>query len=144
MRRDVREALDETRELAHRIYPPLLEAGGLGVALRIAAASAGVRTYVQVQAATAWPPEVAGTVYFCCVEALERLGAGSRSTITVHEEKGALVFEIVEDGDGSGATTVSADLGWLRDRVEALGGQLAIAPNPGRGTRVLGSLPMSQ
>ena len=146
MGRDVREALDETRKLAHRIYPPLLEAGGLGAALRIAAASAGVRTYVQVQAATAWPPEVAGTVYFCCVEALERLGAGSRSTITVHEEKGALVFEIVEDGagNGSGAPTVSGDLGWLRDRVEALGGQLAIAPDPGRGTRVLGSLPMSQ
>jgi signal transduction histidine kinase len=144
MGRHVREALDETRKLAHRIYPPLLEAGGLGPALRIAAAAAGVRTYVQVQAATAWPPEVAATVYFCCVEALEGLGAGSRSTITVHEENGALVFEIVEDGDGSGATTVSADLGWLRDRVETLGGQLAIAPNPGRGTRVLGSLPMSQ
>ncbi|HEU5212404.1 MAG TPA: histidine kinase, partial [Gaiellaceae bacterium] len=39
MRRDVREALDVTRKLADRVYPPLLDDGGLGVALRSAAAS---------------------------------------------------------------------------------------------------------
>ena len=76
MRREVREALDGTRALANRIYPPLLEAGGLGVALRSAAASAGVSTRVDV-AAGAYAPEVAGTVYFCCVEALERIGPGA-------------------------------------------------------------------
>jgi signal transduction histidine kinase len=32
----------------------------------------------------------------------------------------------------------------LRDRVEALGGQLAIRTEPGRGTRVSGSLPLSR
>ena len=41
--RDVQQALDETAQLAQRIYPPLLEAGGLAAALRAAAASAGVR-----------------------------------------------------------------------------------------------------
>src|SRR5207245_4843265 len=79
MGRDVQEALDGARKLAHRIYPPLLEAGGLGVALRSAAASVGVPTRVQVAAGAACPPEVAGTVYFCCVEALERVGAGAKA-----------------------------------------------------------------
>ncbi len=41
--RDVQQALDETAQLAQRIYPPLLEAGGLAAALRAAAGSAGVR-----------------------------------------------------------------------------------------------------
>src|SRR6476469_4046720 len=38
MARHVQQALDETARLAQRIYPPLLEAGGLAVALRSAAA----------------------------------------------------------------------------------------------------------
>ena len=37
MGREVQHALDETVRLAQRIYPPLLEAGGLVVALRAAA-----------------------------------------------------------------------------------------------------------
>ena len=36
-----------------------------------------------------------------------------------------------------------ADLDYLRDRVEALGGRLAITPESGGGTRVSGSLPLS-
>jgi signal transduction histidine kinase len=142
MRREVQEALDGTRKLANRIYPPLLEAGGLGVALRSAAVCAGVRARVDV-AAGAYAPEVAGTVYFCCVEAFERIGLGASSTVTVREEEGALVFEVVEDGAVSEAATADSDLARLRDQVEALGGQLTVVSEPGHGTRVSGSLPMS-
>ena len=39
MARDVQQALEETAQLAQRIYPPLLEARGLGAALRSAAAA---------------------------------------------------------------------------------------------------------
>ncbi len=141
LRRDVQEALDETRQLAHRIYPPLLDAGGLGVALRVAAEGVGVRTHVQVAADLACTPEVAGTVYFCCVAALEGAGAGAGATVTVREDDGALVFEIVDDGAGSDAGT---DLAGMQDRVEALGGRLTIASEPGHGTRVSGSLPLSR
>ena len=145
LRRDVQEALDEARKLADRIYPPLLEAGGLGVALRSAAATLRVPTRVEVPAGAAYPPEIAGTVYFCCVEALEHVGAGARSTtITVREDEGALVFEIIEDGSGSDVATAGADLASAQERVEALGGRLTIASEPGHGIRVSGSLPMSQ
>jgi signal transduction histidine kinase len=143
MGRDVQEALDETQELSHRIYPPLLEVGGLGVALRSTAATLGVPTRVKVAAITSCPPEVAGTVYFCCVQALEHLGAGGRSTtITVREEERALVFEIV--ADGSGVHAAGADLSSVQERVEALGGRLTIASEPGHGIRVSGSVPMSR
>jgi signal transduction histidine kinase len=142
IRREVRDALDGTRKLANRVYPPLLEAGGLGVALRSAAASAGVPARIDA-AAGAYAPEVAGTVYFCCVEALERIGPGASSTVTVREEEGALVFEVVEDGAGSEAATADWDLARLRDRVEALGGRLTVVSESGHGTRVSGSLPMS-
>jgi signal transduction histidine kinase len=135
--RDVQQAVEATGELAQRIYPPLLEAGGLAAAVRAAAVSAGVRTHVDVAAATDWPPAVAGAAYFCCLVVLERAGDGAQATVTVREEKEALVFEVVANVSGDG-------LGPLRDRVEALGGQLTITSEAAGGTRVSGSLPLSR
>ena len=87
---------------------------------------------------------VAGTVYFCCVEALERIGPGRSSTVTVREDEGSLMFEVVEDGGGgSEVATANWDLARLRDRVEALGGRLTVVTESGHGTRVSGSLPVS-
>jgi signal transduction histidine kinase len=139
MGRDVRQALDETTKLAHRIYPPLLEAGGLGAALRAAAVSAGVRARIEITAGAGYPPEVAGAVYFCWLEALEGAGDGTRATVTVRDEEGPLTFEVVANGVRSHVELVP-----LRDRIEALGGQVAVQSEPGGGTRVSGSLPRSR
>lgn len=144
MARDVQHALEEVGKLAHRIYPPLLEAGGLAAALRSAAASVGVLSRIDVAADAGYPPEVAGVAYFCCLEVLERAGDGARATVAVRHEEEALVFEVYEDGNGSEATISTGVLSCLRDRVEALGGQLTIRSEPGRGTRVSGSLPLSR
>jgi signal transduction histidine kinase len=141
--REVQEALDETAKLAQRIYPPLLEAGGLAAALRAAAASAGVRARIEVAAGAEFPLELAGAVYFCCVDVLERAGRGARATVTVRNEGEALVFEIFEE-DAVSAPTAALDLGRLRDRVDALGGQLTVRPESDRRTRISGSLPLSR
>ena len=55
---DIRQALEETRKLAERIYPPLLEAGGLVVAVRAAAATAESPTMIDVASATNVPQEI--------------------------------------------------------------------------------------
>ena len=83
-------------------------------------------------------------MYFCCLEVLERAGDGARAAITVRDEEGALVFEVVEDGAGSAVAPSDGVLDRLRDRVEALGGQLTVQSEPGRGTRVSGSLPLTR
>lgn len=137
MRDDVRQALEQTRELAHRIYPPLL-AGGLVAALRSAAASADVPTRIDVAPGTTWPPEIAGAVYFCCLEVLERAAAGAPVTISVRGEEGAVAFDIVAECD------VDVERSPLRDRVEALGGRVTIRPRSGRQISVAGSLPLSR
>jgi signal transduction histidine kinase len=139
MGRDVQEAMDETAQLAQRIYPPLLEAGGLATAFRAAAASAGISVSVDVSAGTNYPPEIAGTVYFCCLEALQHAGAGEKVSVTVRDEEGTVTFEVV--GDSARSET---ELDGLRDRVEALGGRLMIHSEPGGGTRVSGALPRSR
>jgi signal transduction histidine kinase len=130
---DVQRALNEAARLAQCIYPPLLETGGLAATLRAAAAAAGIEASVDVAAAGPYPSEVAVTVYFCWLAALDS-AANTRPTIAVRHEGEALKFEIVA-GDGS--------VDRLRDRVEALGGRLTIRPE-GAASRVSGSLPVAQ
>ena len=136
----LQEAVDALRALAHRIHPPLLEAGGLRAALRTTAAMLGVPTRVQVPAGATLPPELAGAVYFSCAEALERLGERAKIAIAVREEEGTVVFEIV--AESSDSATADADMTSMRDRLEALGGRLAIESEPGH-TGITGSLPIS-
>jgi signal transduction histidine kinase len=135
--RDVRDALDEAARLAQRIYAPLLELG-FAAALRAAAVSAAVPASVDVSAGSSHAPEILHTVYAFWLEALEDPGDAAPA-ITVREDAGALVFEIVRSA-GPSAEQLEA----LRDRVEALGGELTVRDEPGGSVRVSGSLPLSR
>ena len=83
------------------------------------------------------PPETLSTVYFCCLEVIDH--AEDRVTITVREADGALAFEITTARAGP-----DVRLTGLRDRVEALGGRLAIERTSSGRTRIAGSLPVSR
>jgi signal transduction histidine kinase len=133
MRGDVEEALDEAARLAQRISAPL-ELGGLAVALRAAAATAGVPATVDVEGASSYPDEVARTVYLCWLEALEAAD-GEEPAIRVWEEDGRLIVDL------SAATGSQAGLERLRDRFEALGGSLEVDATSA-GVRISGSLPL--
>jgi signal transduction histidine kinase len=139
MGRDVQQALDETGKLAHRIYPPLLEAGGLAAALRSAAVSANAPTRIDVEAGATYPPEVAAAVYFSCLEVLEHASPGAPAAVTVRDEGETLAFEVVAD-----CAKADAELLQLHDRVEALGGRLTIRSESDGRTRVGGSLPRAR
>ena len=136
--RDVQQALDETSLLAQRIHPPTLEAGGLGTLLRSAAVSAGLPASVDVDAPSNHPPEVVMTVYLCWLNMLACGSVETRARIRVRESEDVLAFELVGN-----AACSDADLDYLRDRVEALGGRLAVTSGSGGGTRFSGSLPLS-
>jgi CheY-like chemotaxis protein len=137
---ELHEAMDALRALAHRIHPPLLEAGGLRVALRTTAAMLDVPTRVQVPEGATLPPERVEAVYFSCVDALEQLGERAKVAISVRPEGETLVFEIVAEGSDSAPAGI--DVTPMRDRVEALGGQLTIEQQPGH-IGITGSLPIS-
>lgn len=136
---DVQLALGEAAHLAHRIYAPLLESGGFGAALRFAAVSAGAAASVDVSAASGYPAEIVHTIYLCWLDALQHWRGETSPAIAVREEAGALTFEIVCEAGGP-----AARLDGLRDRVEALGGELQIDLPSGNGMRVSGSLPLSR
>lgn len=132
---EAQHALEDARRLAHRIYPPMLETGGLTAALRAAAVSANVPMRIDVAPGTTWPQEIASAVYLCCLDVLERAAPGTPVAVGVRGGEGALTFVIVADRD------VGSEPLKQRDRVEALGGRLAVDTASGE-TRVTGSLPL--
>jgi signal transduction histidine kinase len=135
LQREASRALTEVQELAVRIFPPLLEAGGLVPELRAAASRAGVPARIAVDAKAVAPPALAGAVYFCALDVFERAPTGTQIVVSVRGEEGALAFEVVAECD------LGAERHAPHDRVEALGGRVTIALEGDR-TTVTGSLPL--
>jgi signal transduction histidine kinase len=135
LRREARRALTEMQELAVRIFPPLLGAGGLVVELRAAASRAGVPARLDVDATASSPSELAAAVYFCALDVFEHAPAGTPVAVNVRLEPEALVFEVVAECD------LTAERRAPHDRVEALGGRVTITSQGDR-TTVAGSLPL--
>ena len=134
--RDVQQALDETAQLAQRIYPPL-DGVSLATTLRSAAVRAGVRASVDVVARERYPSEIAVALYWSWLDVLEQVGDGASAALQVRDDDdGAFAFELVADSD-----QLDAALERLHDRVEALGGQVRVHVEPGLRTRVNGSVP---
>jgi signal transduction histidine kinase len=144
----VQEALDELRDLAHGIFPPLLADRGLCEALVAAARRAERGVRVDAQGVGRYEPEVEATVYFCCLEALQNVakhaGDAACATVRIWEEEEGLRFEIADDGFGFDAAHRShgAGLTNMTDRLGAIGGSLRVESAPGAGTRVLGAIPL--
>jgi signal transduction histidine kinase len=135
--RDVQDALDEAARLAQLIRPHELDTGDLAAALRSWARRADVRATIQVRLDAGSSPEVAEAIYFCCLGALEHVSSGAHVRITVNDDDGRIAFEVVQrDSPG-------ADFGALRNRVEGLGGDLALDTGSHEGTRVSGSIRLS-
>jgi len=79
------------------------------------------------------------TLYLCWLNMLAFRSVETRARIRVRESEDVLAFELVGN-----AACSDADLDYLRDRVEALGGRLAVTSGSDGGTRVSGSLPLSR
>ena len=144
-----RGMLDELRNLAHGIYPPLLMDEGLAAALGSAAQRATIPTRVEAGSLGRYPSEVEAAAYFCCLEALQNAmkHAGPEATVEVRvwEEAGALRFAVTDDGAGLDPAAKASGTGFvnMRDRLGAIGGSLRVESTPGGGTTVVGILPLA-
>jgi signal transduction histidine kinase len=148
---EIQETLDRLRDLAHGIYPPLLQDRGLTDALAAAALRAPIAARVEAQGLGRYPPDVEATVYFCCLEALQNAAkhAGDGASVTIRvraDDGGDLSFDVTDDGSGfdTGIGLAGVGVTNMRDRVGAIGGSLTIASSPGSGTTVSGSIPLGE
>jgi len=146
---DLQEAVQELRNLAHGIYPPLLMDRGLPDALSAAAGRAALPTSVEAEGVGRYSQAVEAAVYFCVLEALQNAGKhagdGAEAMVTVGEDEGALLFTVADDGTGFDMSS-DAPRGHgfvnMADRVGAIGGTVGVDSSPGHGTRITGRVPL--
>jgi signal transduction histidine kinase len=139
-------ALEELRELARGIYPPLLADLGLRAALQAQARKAALAVTVQAPGAARYPQEIEAAVYFCVLEALQNVAKyaqASAARVTLGSQGPCLAFTVEDDGKGFDPATTPKGTGLqgISDRLAALGGTIDIASAPGYGTRVTGRIP---
>jgi signal transduction histidine kinase len=139
-------ALQELRDLARGIHPPILADRGLDAAIRALTMHAGVPVSVDVELADRPPETVETAAYFVAAEGLANAlkhAQASRIDIDVHERENAIVVRVLDDGRG-GAAEDGAGLHGLRQRVQALDGTLRIASPDGGPTVIEAVLPCAR
>ncbi|MEZ0235146.1 MAG: histidine kinase [Actinomycetota bacterium] len=144
---ETQEALEDLRDLARGIYPPLLADKGLEAALTAQARKSTVPVEVVADGADRFPQEVEAAVYFSALEALQntaKYAGATRATVSLGRANGSLEFAVADDGRGfdPGATGYGTGLQGIADRLGALDGELEITSRPGSGTTVRGRLPI--
>ena len=146
LRQDAAGAVEDLRDLARGIYPPLLASSGLTAALEAQARKAPVPTSVTASGVGRYPQEVEAAVYFCVLEALQNVAkyAGARrAEVRLAASGHDLRFEVSDDGAGFDRTSrgYGTGLQGMADRLHAHGGSLEVRSSPGAGTTILGRLP---
>jgi signal transduction histidine kinase len=139
-------AVEDLRALAHGVYPALLSDRGLGDALRAVVLDSPLPVHLQVADVTRHPVEIETAIYFVCLEAVQNAIKHARGAtglwIQLREED-ALRAEIVDDGPGfTPGVEGNGGMRNMRDRIEAVGGRLAIDTTPGGGTLIRFSVPL--
>jgi signal transduction histidine kinase len=137
-------ALEELRELSQGIHPGVLTERGLGAALQELAYGAPVPIALDVALDGRLPEPVEAAAYFVVAEALANVAkhaAATRVAVAVERCDGRAVVEIRDDGAGGADAARGTGLRGLADRVDALGGTLAVQSPRGEGTRLRAEIP---
>jgi signal transduction histidine kinase len=141
-------AIEELRDLAHTIYPPVLSGLGLVAALDALASRAAVPVEVATRNVGRYAPELEAAVYYCCREAIrnaiEHGGAGVRVSVRLVDESAELAFEVRDTGPGLTGEAAPEGLGLrgMHDRLAALDGRLDVSSPVGGGTTIRGAVPL--
>jgi PAS domain S-box-containing protein len=143
---DVGSILEGLLEIAHGIHPAILSHGGLRQALKMLARRSAVPVELDAQIDVRVPDEVEVGAYYVASEALTNVAKHARaSTVHIHvtTDDGSLTLAVRDDGVGGAEIGEGSGLVGLQDRVEALGGTIAVDSPEGKGTRVVVTLPLS-
>jgi signal transduction histidine kinase len=142
---DANDALENLRDLARGIYPPLLADKGLASALEAQVRRGTIPVDMHDEGVGRSPPDVESALYVCCLEALQNVAKYAHAThaeVRLSATGDELAFEVLDDGDGFDPKTMplGSGLQGMADRLEALGGILEVRSEPGAGTTVAGRI----
>ena len=149
LRTQVGDALETLNQLSLGIYPPVLEAEGLAAALRAQFSQPDITLEITEGGVSRQPIELEAAAYFCALEALQNVAKYSGATnvsVRLEEVDDEFTFTVEDDGRGfdTRSTGEGTGLTGMRDRLAVFGGTVAVESMPGRGTRIRGSIPVTQ
>ena len=145
---DATDALENLRQLAHGIYPPLLADKGLVAALEAQARRAPLPVRIRGEDVGRYGQDIEAAVYFSCLEALQNIAKYANATqaeLVLSNGGDVLQFEVRDDGVGFDPTSTGygSGLQGIADRLAALEGSVEIRSAVGAGTTVTGRVPAS-
>jgi signal transduction histidine kinase len=129
------EAVDAMRAVAHGIYPPLLEAEGLRVALTAASRTTSIPIELEMDTFGRYERSVEESMYFCILETIAHAvdGGATWARVELAESPDAVRFTVHHDG------TITELLA-VEDRVAAFGGWATLTSSSSEGA-VIAELP---
>jgi signal transduction histidine kinase len=141
------ETLEDLRDLARGIYPPLLADKGLATALESQARKAAIPVTLDAEGLGRYDRAIESAVYFCTLEALNNIAKyaeANAAVVTLARSDGHLRFTVTDDGAGFDTTMTSYGTGLqgMADRLDAIGGTIEVHSEPGRGTTIAGTVPV--
>jgi PAS domain S-box-containing protein len=138
-------AINELREMAAGLHPPILTHGGLVAAVEDLATRASVPVTVAGSLPQRLPEAVENNAYFFVAEALTNAAkhaSATRAQVTIAIDDAELSVEVRDDGiGGARAGAGGSGLSGLEDRLGALGGRMVLDSPRGRGTTIRAEIP---
>jgi signal transduction histidine kinase len=142
---DADSLLEELAEIARGLHPSVLADGGLGPALTMLARRSAIPVQLDIRVEGRLPEPTELTAYYTVSEALTNAAKHSRASaaeIEVAAVLDTLRVCVRDDGCGGADFSLGSGLTGLRDRVEAIGGWIALTSPRGAGTAVEIALPL--
>jgi signal transduction histidine kinase len=144
-RKELAQAIEELRELARGLHPPILTDRGLRAALAALARRAPMPVRLKAPLGARLPEPVETAAYYLVAEALTNAAKHAQAgaaTVTLSLDGDRLRIEIRDDGLGGAAVQPGGGLHGLVERLEALGGGIEVDSPVGAGTTVTGVIPL--
>ena len=144
--RDLEEALTDLQETARGIHPPILTQGGLGPAIRALARRSPVLVELDVRVPERVDEVVEATAYYVVAEALANTAKHANATVAwvrAETRAGHLRLSVRDDGIGGLDPQAGSGLIGLVDRVESIGGTIAVSGPAGSGASLRVDLPIA-
>ncbi|MCW2590648.1 MAG: domain S-box, partial [Mycobacterium sp.] len=134
----------DLQEISRGIHPAILSQGGLGPALKTLARRSAVPVELNLDIAQRLPGSAEVAAYYVVAETLTNAAKHAEASVVevcVDTEGASLHLSIRDDGIGGADTAKGSGLIGLIDRVEALGGTMAITSKTGAGTSLHVNIP---
>ncbi|MDX6567723.1 MAG: hypothetical protein QOH15_301, partial [Gaiellales bacterium] len=139
--------LEELREISRGIHPAILAEGGLVPALKTLARRSPIPVELDNRCDGRLPDSIERAAYYAVSEMLTNAAKHAQaSTVYVDVERadGLLHVSVRDDGVGGADPARGSGLVGLRDRVEVLGGTIAVHSPNGGGTAIEVTVPLDR